>query len=77
MQIMSKCLHKVFKAVVNELNNKLSTFGIISFRSVTLRYGTQEISRIHNITSICQKGLVESKFERYQTFNQYSDLSNG
>ena len=45
--------------------------------SVTLYSITEGLFRIHQITIRCQKGLIESNYEIYQTSNQKAYISHG
>ena len=72
--IKAKGFHKVFKAVVNELKIYISYFGRIRLITFTL-HSITDFFRNQKITNIFQKGSVESKFKRYNFFNQQSGFS--
>ena len=74
---IGEILHKVFKAVVNEINNALPT--LVESGSEVSHFITEPryFSEVFRLTVDFKKGLVGSNFERDQKNYQQSDLSNG
>ena len=75
--IIFKGLHKVFKAVVNELNNMLPTLRYLGSEISHFIPEPSNSSEVIRLPADVKKNLVESNYEIDQKFNQQSDLCNG
>ena len=74
---MGKVIHKLFKAVVKELNNELPNLGESGSEVSQFITEPSNLSEVAILPEDGQKVLVKSKFEIDQKFNQILYLSHG